>query len=283
VRGDLAVVVGLGLALAACERPSPALICHNANCSGSVESSRDATLPALDASLALRDDGRPLFDGIEIDLFWDGAAAGCRFAHDFDPAAPPASVAAGRVAEHLATSRDATWSGEPFHLFLDLKAHVGASKRSRHSAAQRALHAACALDVVAVVRDGARAGGHALEVVFTSRSPELLAAVAAESRFAELSTGQVELRLGGDIGIPRPLSGETWPLSDFGTSLGLEVMAYSADFMTQGQYQAMRALDLELAQWMNTTTIEALDGIERYRPEYVLSSEVPLVRSWLRR
>lgn len=278
MRGDLAVVA---LALAACDRPEPRLICHNANCGGPVDSARDATLPALDASLALRRDGRPPFDGIELDLFWHGAAGDCRFAHDFAEAAPPASAAAERVAAFLATAKPATWRGDRFHLFLDLKSHVGSSVDSPHDADQRILHAACALDVAGAVAAGARAGGQALEVVVTSKTPELLAAVRADERFPRGLGEQVELRLAGVIGIPRPLSPETRPLAEFGSSLGLEVMVYNADFTTQGQYQAIRALGLELAQWMNTTTIEALDGIERYRPDYVLSSEVPLVRAWL--
>ena len=36
-------------------------------------------------------------------------------------------------------------------------------------------------------------------------------------------------------------------------------------------------------QWMNGTTFEALDAIRRYRPTFVLASEVPLVRAWLDR
>ncbi|MEJ7603256.1 MAG: hypothetical protein WKG01_35540 [Kofleriaceae bacterium] len=273
MRGEIAFMI----AVAACDRPSPLLICHNANCAGPVDSERDATLSALDSSLALREDGRPPFDGIELDLFWHGSAGDCRFGHAFADAAPVAFAASDRVASHLASSTDASWHGEPFQLFLDLKEF----REHSPDPSQRTGHAGCALDVALAVGAAARTGGHTLQVVFSSKSPALLAAVRAEPRF--VAAQDLALRLAGDLGIPRPLGAETRPLQDYGHALGLEVMAYNADFMTQGQYQALRALDLALAQWMNTTTIESLDAIERYRPTYVLASELPLVRSWLER
>ena len=273
MRGELLV----GLVLVACERPpQPILICHNANCAGPVDSARDSTLAALDTSLALRRDGRPPFDGIELDLVWHAASGSCRFAHDGDAggAAPVAQLAAERVADHLAREAWVTWRSEAFHLFVDLKPPDSAARLD---------HATCALDVAATVATGAAAGQHALEVVITSKSSALLAAVRAEPRFAVGLGPDVVLHLGGDLGIPRPLGGDTRPLADYDTALGLEVMGYNADFTTQAQHQAIRALELEPAQWMSTTTVETLDAIERYRPTYVLASEVPLLRAWLER
>ena len=267
MRGELALVVASWLAIAACDRPTPRLICHNANCAGPVDSDRDATLPALEASLALRHDDRPPFDGVELDLFWHGAAGDCRFGHDFTDVAPLAAAAADRVSAYLEATEVATWDGAPFQLFLDLK-----ELDARPDDAQRSGHAACALDVATALVDR-----HAVEVVVSSKVPALLAAVRAEPRFT------ASIRLAGDLGIPRPLGAETRPLGAYGEALGLAVMAYNAEYMTQPQYQAVRALELALAQWMSTTTIEALDAIERYDPVYVLTSELPLVRSWLER
>src|SRR5688500_3488493 len=71
-------------ALAGCvDRPRDTrVMCHNANCVGPADPSRDDRLDSLAASLALTYDGRPLLDGVEIDVFWHGASARCLFAHD---------------------------------------------------------------------------------------------------------------------------------------------------------------------------------------------------------
>ncbi len=260
MRGELALVL-----LLACEPPpAPRLICHNANCAGAVDSARDATLAALAESLALRRDGRPPFDGIELDLVWTADA--CRFSHDPAADAPLAALAAELVAAELPATDDS------FDLFVDLKHDDTTDLRA---------HAACALDTATTIAEATR--DRQLVVTVTSKAPEMLAAVRADPRFVPGLGDHVTLRLGGDIGIPPPLGGDASVLADYDATLDLAIMGYNADFLTRAQYDALRALDLQLAQWMNTTTVESLDGIERYRPDYVLCSELPLLRNWLER
>lgn len=265
MRGERTLL--LALLACACDRPRPLLICHNASCVGPADPARDATLPALSESLALRRAGRPPFDGIELDLVHDGAR-GCRFAHGARADAPAARDAAGRVADFLAEEAEVAWAGR-FHLFVDLK-----------PGGPDAALAGCGIAVAADVAEGAARGGHLLEVVFSSRSPAVLRAVREELAGADLGGDRVEVRLAFDLGIPRPFGDGTRPLSEVDAGL-VDVAAYPPDYLSAAQLQAVRALHLELAQWMTTTTVEALAAVERYRPAYVLTSELPLVRAWL--
>ncbi|HEU5075566.1 MAG TPA: hypothetical protein VFU02_15345, partial [Polyangiaceae bacterium] len=121
------LLVCLATPLGGCDRPEVAVVCHNANCTNPVDPSRDDTVAALSASLALEDDGRPVLDGVEIDLLWSAGTNACLFAHDHAQARPDS---AARVAELLAAHLEAPDArpshGSPFYLKLDLKSAVDA-------------------------------------------------------------------------------------------------------------------------------------------------------------
>jgi len=69
------------LLLVACaERPEVLVLCHNVNCGAPHNLALDDTVEGLAASLALTVDGRPAFDGMEMDVFWHEGR--CLLAHD---------------------------------------------------------------------------------------------------------------------------------------------------------------------------------------------------------
>src|SRR5687767_14732055 len=115
------------LFLLGCGRPSARVMCHNANCAGPPDPSRDDTLDALAQSLALEHGGRPLLDGMEIDVFWhgdgNGGAGRCVFAHDIDTAsdAEDAMRAAEVIASYLGTRAPRSFDGGPFIIRMELK------------------------------------------------------------------------------------------------------------------------------------------------------------------
>src|SRR5688500_15731942 len=81
---------------------STLVMCHNANCAGAPEPAADDRIASLTESLALRYAGKPLLDGVELDVFWHGASGRCLFAHDAEHSAGSAAAreAAELVADH---------------------------------------------------------------------------------------------------------------------------------------------------------------------------------------
>src|ERR1043165_8296111 len=111
------------LAVTACDRPHALLICHNSNCSGA-DPQKDDSLEALDKSLALQVNGKPAFDGIEVDLFWRGSDGQCIFAHDIEFNAQRTELAfeaADKIAAYVATAPELTYGGGDFQMFVELK------------------------------------------------------------------------------------------------------------------------------------------------------------------
>lgn len=261
----------------ACDRPRPLVLCHNVNCV-SPDTSRDDTIPALEESLALTFDGRPALDGVELDTFWFGAESRCLLAHDLNgDTTTPASHAARVIADYLAAAARASWNGERFYVFIELKPHVGPAFDDAHTPAQRSAHVACALDVMDTIVAGARAGGHRLTVGFTSSAPLLLETLVQPPRWRDAGDDDLEVLLVGDIFLP--YSAAVPELTEY--HVPLDAMEYHPDFLTEGRYQTYRSLDLELAQWSLTTTPEALDAIRRYSPRWVLTNEALLLRRWI--
>lgn len=164
----------LALALTACSVPTidSVVICHNANCSGT-DDYVDDTLEALQSSLALELDGKPSFDGMELDtyLYFDGAKSTCLFAHDTNDlgeASDPMDAAA-LIANHL--QKDvATFSTDRFYLKLELKPYVFGTTEF-HTSRQEQQHAACALEMAKAAVEGSR---HPVTIVFDSMSECLL-------------------------------------------------------------------------------------------------------------
>src|SRR5262245_46284657 len=164
------------LLAAGCSRPDPLIICHNANCTGKLVVHRDDTLQALRDSLAVDVDGRPAWDGIEIDTVWHGAQQRCTFAHQVRDKAPDAGEAAALIADHLLTAETPSWNRSLFVLKIELKPVVGFD-REQHDGSQERQHAECVLDLVDTVEAAATAAGVDLEVIADSsddgRLPEV--------------------------------------------------------------------------------------------------------------
>lgn len=273
-------LVATALATAACDRPSPLVICHNTNCAGP-DVTRDDSLPALAESLTVSYAGRPAIDGIEWDTFWYGAESRCLFAHDLKhDTSTPALAAAQAIGDYLAGTDQPSWNAERFYVFIELKANVGPSLTDAHTAEQRDLHAECALDALDVIVAGARTRGHALTVGFVSAVPAQHEALIARPRWASYTGAtDLELMLVGDIF--GPYSSVVPELADYKTPIG--AVEFHPDFMTVQHREAYRSLGIDLVQWSFVTTTEAFDSIERWEPRYVLTNEAVLLRRWIER
>ena len=268
------------LAVAACDRPEPLLICHNGTCVGP-DTTRDDTLTAMTDSLALTRDGLPVLDGIEWDVFWYGKDSTCLFAHDLvNDTSTPASDAADLVADYLATHTRASWQGMRFYALIDLKAHVGPEYSDEHTPQQLADHADCALDSAARLLAGARAGGHELTVGFISGKPVHLEVLTSRPGWAALQPEpDLELMLIGDIFAP--YAAIVPKLSDY--KVRLDAVEYHPDFMTLQHRETYRSLGIDLVQWSYVATTEALGAISRYEPRFAITNEAMLLRRWTER
>jgi hypothetical protein len=266
-------------ALGACEHHQPLLICHNANCI-SPDTTRDDTVGALRDSLALTYEGLPALDGMEIDTIWYGAESRCLFAHDLvHDTSTPATDAADVIADYLATHPRASWRGDGYSMFIDLKPHVGPEYSDAHTPEQRVDHAECALDIAERVIAGARTGGHDITFGFISAKPQLLEALSAQPRWATLSAEPgVAMQLVGDIFLP--YSSVVPDIADFEH---LDAVEYHPDFMTVEHRETYRSLGIDLVQWSFVTTTEALDAIDYWEPKFAITNEATLVRRWTER
>lgn len=277
MRATSALLVALAATAAACDRPDVRVICHNSNCVEPTNPENDDTLPALRESLALQIAGRPAIDGTEIDTFWRAEDDSCLFAHDLDGARTTvASEAADVIAQHVADNAVLTASGEPFRVFIELKAHVAAAKSVRHTPAQRTLHADCVWSVYGTIADAAVANAREVEVVFASFAPELLRAVVARAP----ALLPLPYKLDAFYGIPRPLDSETRPLSDY-AGLPIEIVEMHPQWIHDAQFEGVRSQGLEVMFWMFSATVETFAAIEQYEPEMVVTSEARLLRRWL--
>ncbi len=269
----------VAFAAAACEVPSPRLICHNGNCAEPTDPARDDTIEALLESLDLEHAGRPAIDGIEIDTFWRGSDDTCLYAHDLDaPQMTVATAPADELARWFARSGPLTFGAGPFHVSIELKAHVSTDKASRHDAAQRVAHARCAWDLYRILDAAAVAHQRDVEITFSSFSPDLLRAVIAERP----PTTATPVGFGSIYGIPPPLDSQTVPLEDY-TGIPLTVIEIHAQWITDAQAEAVRIEGVDLVLWMFSVTVETLAAIETHRPDMIVTSEARLMRRWLER
>ena len=276
---DLVIAALAAAAACGCDRATPLLVCHNANCAGTVDAARDDTMSALADSLALTVDGRAPFDGVEIDLLWHGSEERCLFAHGFDQAdATPVPVAdaADAVAAYLLGTDEPTWNRELFVLYLELKGEVGPGYRG-HEADDVAPHVECAFDAIARVRAAATAAGHRLEAVIDSSEPEMLHAAVDHPGW-----DGADALLSADFGAPALVSADTHALSDF-PSEALDMVAVYPGLVTDAQMEAFRSLGVDLSVWMFTASSEILAAIDALDPAHVVTGEAVLVRRWLER
>jgi hypothetical protein len=268
----------IACAFAACTRPSPIVVCHNANCA-SPDADRDDTLDALAESFALSFDGKPVLDGMELDTFWDGTQERCLFAHDLgNDTTTPANVAAQVVADHLATTPVVSWNGDRFYAFIELKGYVGSSYSDRHTPEQFIQHADCALEVAETIAAGAEQGGHPITIGFIAGVPQHHETLISRPRWPELEAlANVDVILIGDIFAP--YSSIVPELADF--KVPLDAVEYHPDYLTAEHHSTYESLGIDEIQWSFVTTEEALDAITRWEPKYAISNEALLLRRWI--
>lgn len=272
-------VAAIALALAACSRPSPLVLCHNANCVGP-DVTHDDDLPTLQKSLAQTYDGLPALDGIEIDTFWWGAKSRCLFAHDLSHGtAVSANDAATVIADYLATHDRPSYSGDRFYMLMELKPNVGEAFSDEHTPEQFAAHAQCLLDAIDIIAAAAKAKGHAITFGVLTSAPQGLRVLAAEPRWQQLASEPgVETLLIADIFAP--YSSVVPHLSEF-DEVKLDAVEYHPDFMTVSKREAYRSLGLDLIEWSYVPTSETFDAIEKWEPKYLLTNDALLVRRWI--
>jgi len=258
------------LALTGCERPSALVVCHNGNCADPHDVSRDDTVEALRASLALEVDGRPPFDGVELDLIFDDGR--CWYAHDANDLAAGAdpAEAAALLVDHL-RANPAVEAGERFVLFLELKPQVGEPDRFAH--------ADCALTLMTQVRTTALEVGYDLDVIFDSYDPALLGALQRRPD-RPVSDDRTRIRFAADFGIPAPVGSDSQTLDAYG-GLELDVASIHPSWTTHTLLRALRSKNLDLSAWVFDVTRETLDVIESLEPTYIVTGQARLLRRWL--
>jgi hypothetical protein len=264
-------------------RPQAVLVCHNANCAHATDPFRDATLAALDDSLALTYLDRPAFDGIELDTVWDAGSGRCRFAHDFEHATDATGAeAADRVAAYLAgagAGDGVSWSGDRFFVKIELKDTVSATG-APHSSADLAAHYACALDMYGRIATAAVAGGHELEIGFESQADLVRGLVAHPGWPGKEPQAGVHVRLISNArygGIrPDDLTALRGNLAD-----GIDILSFHASRIPDGEQQSYLALDVTVMLWMLDAALETFYAMEAYQPAYVVTNEAILFRRWM--
>ncbi len=284
--GRAAVLAPLALLmlLVGCERPDVLVMCHNANCAGPPDPHNDDTIESLRESLRLTHRGRPVLDGVELDIFWHGEGHGgagrCTFSHDIDTAAraADAEAAAEEIAAFLEQPGEVSHNGQRFYIRLELKGSVG-SYGDEHSPEQRQQHADCALDLLDIFADVAQRTGRALQIIFDSSEPTLLRTLVSRPRWPlRRDDPLLELRLSADFIDSTPSGLALQRLSDFPP---VDDVVFHTDWIRDGHYQAFRSLELSMTLWMFSANVETFDAIERLEPNAVLTSEAPLLRRWL--
>jgi hypothetical protein len=255
-------------------------MCHNSNCAGPADPSHDDTIAALRESLALTYDGRPMLDGVEIDLFWHGASGRCLFAHDASTAdtAPEAMTAAQAIASYLAIPGPRSFDGGPFLLRMELKGFVGALS-DEHTDQQAVAHANCALDVFETWNAAAVSAKQPIIVIFDSSAPRLLRAVTDRSRWpGKHPNPGTTVWLSADFVDSTPSGLALQKLEDFPK---VDDVVFHSGWVTSGHYEAFKSMDVNLTMWMFSATVETFDAMRRLEPDVALTSEAPLVRRWL--
>ncbi len=265
------------LVLTACDRPTVAVICHNANCVEPTNPEADDTLPAMRESLALQIGGKPAIDALEIDSFWRGTDDTCLLAHDLVvPSNTLITEAATLIAEHITTAPELTRSGGPFRIYLELKTKTDPAESVFHTSEQRMLHADCAWGVYDTIADAAMVSGQNVEVVFSSFSPDLLRQVIARTP----PTTPIPYKLDTFFGIPKPLNSETSPLDKF-AGIPLDIVEIHPQWIHDAQYEGLRSLGVEIVFWTFSASVETFAAIEQYEPVAVGTSEAQLLVRWL--
>ncbi len=245
--------------------PEPLLLCHNANCAAPTDPFRDDTMETLDESLELRLDGRPILDGVEIDILWSADRNRCIYGHDLERNGdgPDAEVAGARVVRHLAEEAEPTWSGAPFHVKIELKTDVSRDG-AEQTPEQQVLVSECGLDLAEQLQAGAAAVDESV-VIFFDSGPDQLVNLISRPRWRNQphdyllnASNKAELPLG----------------------LRVDALSISAEEVYAGIY-ADRPDDVQFIFNMYDVTVETTHTIDAFVPEFVATNEAPFIRRWL--
>ena len=260
-------------ALGACmPEYDPILICHNGNCGGTGRYADDS-MEALDESLALERDGRPMIDGVELDTFLYYQARTetntCLFAHDAgDPdAAPSPMAAAARISQHLQQDIS-SWNGERFYLKIELKPTVF-GQADFHDEEQLGIHAECALDM-------------ALAAVENTRTPvTVLFDSVAECLHRSLYKRRTDARWAGLFDSPLVEVMYSGPVVPERSCVRFvpDVRTFFVRSWRDTEIETIRPVMVWLDRRSENT--ETLKIIRHLRPEYVATSTAPFVRGWI--
>jgi len=271
--------ISLLVLAAACSRPDTLVVCHNGNCKEPVDPENDDSIEAFRESLTLEQDGRPLFDGIEIDTFWRGSDDTCIYAHDLANAEQlPAIEPANELAAFFARPGPIGFSDQPFLVSMELKSFVSEDTTQVHTPEQRAMHAACEWQLYKVIADAAVANNRDVKIVFQAFAGNLLEAMIA----ATPADTPVPFGYAGIQGVPAPLDDQTRSLADY-RHVPIELVELHAQWITDAQYEAIESAGQDVAFFMFSLTNESFAAIEQFEPVYVTTSEATLFRRWLER
>jgi hypothetical protein len=250
----------------------PIVICHNGNCANTGK--EDDSMEALAESLALTWDGRPSYDGVEIDTFlFFNAEFGdsvCLFAHDDSK---PENDAVPRRAAELVNAqlkKDVpSWNGERFYLKIELKPTV-AGGDFFHDGDQLRQHAECALDMAQVAVAGARVP---VTVIFDSTAEclhnELQNLLAHDPAFGDFVDNQnIEILFSEAVTPTRKC-----------TPPHIDIRTFFVRDWHDTEVESMRPAMVWLDAHSENT--ETLKIIRHLRPEYVATSAVQFVRGWV--
>jgi hypothetical protein len=271
----LFVAISVVLAALACAfacvhaPPTSLLICHNANCASPGTVDRDDKLASLEASLALRVDGRPVIDGVEIDNVWDSPSSRCLFAHGAGDPAPDLSEAVQRIVDHLAAEGPASWNGARFYVKIELKPGVDADGHG-HSAADASAHADCILDQLETLERVGVAHGRAITVLLDSAEPTLLLAITQRPRWPGKRPGgpfEVKLEVDYDTGVP----------------VGLEpdVLTIRWGAIDDSMRDDLAIRGKNVLSWGRDPSAATLSQLAYLSPTFIGSNDALLMRGWL--
>ena len=268
-------------ALVGCDQPDPLVICHNSNCAEPTDVRRDDTLEGLRASLALEYNGRPVLDGMEMDSFWRASDDKCLYAHDLETVNTdvPATAPATELAAYFAQPGPIGFRDDrPYEVLLELKPVTSPPPFLRHTPEQFIAHAKCSWDIYNIVSAAAVANNRDIRVIFSSFSPKLLQAVID----TKPALTPVAYEFEALQGIPKPLDGETPPLSAF-NGLPIDTVEFHNNWITDAQHEAFLSMHAKLSLFMFDATAETFAAIRQYEPDAVVTSEARLMRRWLSR
>ena len=252
------------LVVTACQRDPAVVMCMNANCVTPIDVDRDNTMSALAESLQLQWQGRPAFDGIEIDTVWDADGSRCLFTYLFDTAgeAADAREAANAIAAHVRAAPADT----RFYFKVQGKFRVAPSGRDPTRAELEA-HTDCDLELVELVEAAAREVGRPMTTLL-GEEPAQIAVMIERPRFAP-----------ADAWSTRKLCFKVHEVPPNGARadvIAIEATGiHSNDFGTASELEG-RGIAVEL--WSRYLTPAAIDAIEAIGPTIVDTNDVLAAR-----